>query len=155
MKAGRLCCAAATIASALAYSNAVQAADNCTGYDNLVTVSAETVDLGNGHTLTVLRQHSALTSEDAPLWNLVTGECSGTVLTTPDGKARAVGHCLRRDKDGDSASIEWGLQPGAERGYWKFTGGSGKFAQRGGSGWAEMVRTDGKIEQYKWGGTCK
>jgi hypothetical protein len=143
------------VAACLSSVDSAVAADNCTGYDNLVTISMETVDLGKGHTLTVLRQHSALTSEDAPIWNLVTGECSGTILATPDGKARALGHCLRRDKDGDSASIEWGLQPGADRGYWKYTGGTGKYAKVSGSGWAEVVRTDGKIEQYKWGGTCR
>jgi hypothetical protein len=154
MNTSRLVCSAGCIIAGLSAINAV-AADNCSGYDNLVTVSSETLDLGGGHTLTFLRQLSALTSDDAPVWNLVTGECSGTVLTTPDGKARALGHCLRRDKDGDSASIEWGLTPGADRGYWKFTGGTGKFSQRGGSGWAEQVRADGKIEQVKWGGNCK
>jgi hypothetical protein len=30
-----------------------------------------------------------------------------------------------------------------------------EFASRGGSGWAELARADGKIEQNKWGGTCK
>ena len=143
------------IGMSVSAGNPALAADNCTGYDNLVTLSAETLDLGNGHTLMVLRQTSALTSEDTPVWNLVTGECSGTVLSTPNGKVQGLGYCLRRDKDGDTASIEWGLAPGAERGYWKFTGGTGKFASRGGSGWAELARADGKIEQYKWGGTCK
>jgi hypothetical protein len=143
------------VGTSLLTGNLAIAADNCTGYDNLVTLTTETLDLGNKHTLTVFRQTSALTSPDAAIWNLVTGECSGAALATPDGKVQALGYCLRRDKDGDTASIEWTLPPGAERSTWRVTGGTGKFAARSGSGWAETVRSDGKIEQVKWGGTCK
>lgn len=131
------------------------AADNCTGYDVLVTQSAETLDLGKGQSLTVMRQHSILTTENAPLHHLMTGECTASILSSPDGKVRASGHCARRDKDGDTDSIEWAQAPGAARSTWVTTGGSGKFAARSGSGWAEEVRADGKVSVVKWGGTCK
>ena len=129
-------------------------ADNCTGYDILVTQSAETLDVGNGHTLTVFRASSVLTSEDS-IYGLTTGECSGTALATPDGKVRSSGHCARRDKDGHTQSIEWSQAAGAEKGMWKSTGGTGKFAGKTDSGWFKEARTDGKMSVSRWGGTCR
>ena len=131
------------------------AAENCRGWDVLTTLSSETLDLGKDHTLTVVRQTSALTTENAPIYDQMTGECTGSILSMPGGAVRAVGYCLRHDKDGDTASIEWGVEPGATRGYWKSTAGTGKFAGKADSGWSELVRTDAKIEMVKWGGTCK
>jgi hypothetical protein len=132
-----------------------RAADNCTGYDALVTISSETRDLGHGHTLTVFRNESILISDDS-IYHLATGECAGTALATPDGKVRSSGHCARRDKDGDTQSVEWSQAPGAERGMWRATGGTGKFAGgKDSSGWYQQVRSDGKMVVTKWGGTCK
>ena len=142
------------VGTSLLSGNIALAADNCTGYDNLATLSAETLDLGNGHTLTVFRQVSMLTSENS-IYNLATGECSGAALTTPDGKTRATGYCARRDKDGDTASIEFAQAAGADKGTWKSTGGTGKFAGKTDSGWWQDVRSDGKMTITKWGGTCK
>jgi hypothetical protein len=129
-------------------------ADNCTGYDALVTTSAETRDLGNGMKLTVFQAESMLFSEDSK-YNLVSGQCVGTTLETPDGKARSSGHCARHDKDGDTASIEWSNAPGAEKGVWKSTGGTGKFSGVKDSGWSQAVRSDGKMFAVKWGGNCQ
>jgi len=143
-----------TIISACLIAPNVSIADNCTGYDVLVTQTAETTDLGQGHKLTLIRQTSLITSQDAPIYNLNSGECQGSLLATPDGKTRGNGHCARRDKDGDTVSIEWAQAPGEQRSLWKITGGSGKFANKTGSGWGEGVRSDGKIYVVKWGGTC-
>jgi hypothetical protein len=129
-------------------------ADNCTGYDALVTTSAETRDLGNGMTLTVFRSESILITDDS-IYHLATGECSGTALAAPDGKVRSSGHCARRDKDGHTQSIEWSQAPGAEKGVWKSTGGTGKYAGKTDSGWFQQVRADGKMVVTKWGGTCR
>jgi len=128
-------------------------ADNCTGYDALVTTSAETRDLGNGMTLTTFQSESILITDNS-IYNLVTGQCSGTALTTPDGKARSNGHCARHDKDGHTQSIEWSQGAGAEKGTWKSTGGTGKFAGKTDSGWFQNVRSDGKMAVTKWGGNC-
>ena len=129
-------------------------ADTCTGYDVLVTTSADTRDLGNGMTLTTFQAESILTSEDS-IYHLATGQCSGTALATPDGKVQSRGHCARHDKDGHTQSIEWSQGPGADKGMWKATGGSGKFAGKSDSGWFQSVRTDGKMFVTKWGGNCK
>ena len=129
-------------------------ADNCTGYDAQVSTNADTRDLGKGMTLTVFRSESIVISDDS-IYQLGTGECSGTALATPDGKARSSGHCARRDKDGDTRGIEWSQAPGAEKGMWKSTGGTGKCAGKTDSGWWQQVRADGKMVVVKWGGTCK
>jgi len=129
-------------------------ADNCTGYDALVTTNANTLDLGNGMTLTVFQSESILISGDS-IYNLATGQCSGTALSTPDGKVRSSGHCARHDKDNDLQSIEWSQAAGAGKGMWKSTGGTGKFADKTDSGWFQGVRSDGKLSVTKWGGNCK
>lgn len=130
------------------------AADNCTGYDVLVTTSADVRDLGNGVTLTTFQAESVLISENS-IYHLATGQCSGTVLATPDGKAQSKGHCARRDKDGHAQSIEWSQSPGAERGAWKSTGGTGKFAGKTDAGWFQNVRADEAMSVSKWGGNCR
>ena len=95
-----------------------------------------------------------LTSENS-IYNLATGECSGAALTTPDGKTRATGYYARGDKDGDTASIEFAQAAGADKGTWRSTGGTGKFAGKTDSGWWQDVRSDGKMTITKWGGSCK
>jgi hypothetical protein len=79
-------------------------ADTCTGYDALVTQTAEVTDLGHGLKQTSVRETSILVSNDS-MYNGLTGECAGTVLQTEDGKTQASGFCARRDKDGNTASI--------------------------------------------------
>ena len=130
-------------------------ADNCTGYDMLFTESAETTDLGQGTKQITVRQQSVLVSNDS-VYNLVAGECSGTNLVTQDGKTQGAGYCARRDKEGNTQSIFWHLAPGADRGEWKSTGGTGKFAGKQDSGWFQPVTTlpEGKIGVVKWGGDC-
>ena len=128
-------------------------ADNCTGYDAGVTQSAETTDLGHGLKQTSVRSTSMLFSNDS-MYNLVGGECAATVLQTEDGKTQQMGYCARHDKDGDTLSIAFHLAPGADKGEWKSTGGTGKFAGKGGSGWFQNVLMDGKNSVVKWGGDC-
>jgi len=129
-------------------------ADNCTGYDLQVTASVNTLDLGNGMTLTVFQSESIVMSGDS-IYNLGTGQCSGTALSTPDGKVRSSGHCARRDKDNDLHSVEWSQAAGSDKGMWKTPGGTGKFAGKTDSGWWQNVRSDGKMAVIKWGGNCK
>jgi hypothetical protein len=128
-------------------------ADNCTGYDALVSQSAETIDLGKGVKQTSIRSQSVLFSNDS-MYNLVAGECAGTMLQTEDGKVQQTGYCSRRDEDGDTQSIAFQFSPGAEKGEWKSIGGTGKFAGKQGAGWVQPVLMDGKTLVVKWGGEC-
>ena len=129
-------------------------ADNCTGYDALVSKGAETTDLGHGVKQTSVKSHAILMSSDYPMFNLLTGECTGTVLQTEEGKTQSAGYCVRRDKDGDTLSLSWHVAPGADKGEWKSTGGTGKFAGKESSGWFQNVLADGKMSVTKWGGDC-
>lgn len=139
--------------AALCAAGPLLAKDSCTGYDVLVTTSAQTLEVSKEHSLTVFRSDSILVSQDS-IYHLTTGECSGTALATPDGKVRVSGFCARRDKDGDTQSIEFSQAPGADKGMWRSTGGTGKFAGKRDSGWFQNVRTDGKMQVSQWGGTC-
>jgi len=129
-------------------------ADNCSGYDSFVQTTVHTADLGKGMTLTILEASSIVTSGDSK-YNLVTGGCSGTVLSNPDGTVQSSGYCARRDKDGDLSSLEWMQAAGSDKGTWKATGGTGKFAGKGDTGWYQSVVSDGKIGVSKWGGNCR
>ena len=129
-------------------------ADNCSGYDSLVTQSAETIDLGHGVKQTSVKSHSTVITSNDSIYNLNAGECAGTILQTEEGKSQGMGYCSRRDKDGDTISISWQLPSGADKGEWKTTGGTGKFAGKQNPGWFQTVLADGKIQVTKWGGDC-
>ena len=133
--------------------SSARAADTCTGYDALVVESADTTDLGHGMKQTTVKQHSILFSNDS-IYNMVTGECSFVVLQTPDNKVQYQGFCARHDKDGETQSIAIRLPPGADKIEWKSTGGTGKYAGKQDSGWAQNALTDGKMGVVKWGGDC-
>ena len=138
--------------SGLAYGSAF-AADNCNGRFTNVAQSGETIDLGKGHTLVIFVARGSSTSENSPHNGV--GGCGGYVLTTPDGKSRLAYACARKNKDGDSWSDAGGVEPGADRGTWTQTGGTGVFAGKTNSGWWQAVVDDGKVTSGTWGGTCK
>ena len=142
----------ALIATAASISCSAARADNCTGRVNNVAIGAETVEVGNGHTLTIFSFYSITSSENSA--NNATGKCGGYALTTPDGKTRMVGACARKTKDGDSWSDEWAMEPGAQRGTWKLVGGTGVFSGMKASGWWQPLAEDGKMSTATWGGNC-
>jgi hypothetical protein len=144
-------CAGALLSLSLLASGSM-AADKCSGYVSNVTQTVSTREIASGHTLISFIFHSTTTSDNSPL--TAAGECSGYVLTTPDGKTRASGACLRKTKAGDSFSDAWVLEPGAQRGSWKQMGGTGVFAGKSWSGWFEDIYDDGKVSLSRFGGNC-
>ena len=128
------------------------AADSCSGRVNGVNQYADTIEVAKGHTMTVFMSNNITTSDNSA--NNAAGKCGGYAITTPDGKTRVVGVCARKTKDGDSWSDEWVMEPGAQRGSWKLTGGTGVFAGKKWSGWWEPVMDDGKMFMGNWGGNC-
>jgi hypothetical protein len=127
-------------------------ADNCNGNWSNVTVSAETLEVAKGHTVTYFVARGSTTSSNS-LFNGV-GECGGYALATPDGKVRVAGICTRKMNDGASESDVFALEPGAERGTWKQVAGTGSLAGKTYSGWWQSVISDGKAEMGIWGGNC-
>jgi hypothetical protein len=128
-------------------------ADNCSGRYTNVGVSAETLEVAKGHTVTFFVSRGSTVSDNSP-FNAV-GECGGYFLTMPDGKTMAAGICTRKGKDGDSESDVFALEPGAERGTWKLVAGTGAFAGKNFSGWWQPMVDDGKANMGKWGGNCQ
>jgi hypothetical protein len=125
-------------------------AENCGGRFNNVATHAETMEVGKGLSVTSFSARSSSTSENSDFNGV--GACAGYVLVMPDGKARAVGVCARKNKDGDSYSDEWGLEPGAQRGWWKISAGTGVFAGKvGTAGWWRPLVDDGKVTMGSWG----
>lgn len=128
-------------------------ADNCNGRWTNVTQSAETIDLGNGHTLTIFSARGSATSDNSAMTGI--GQCGGYVLTTPDGKSRLGYACARKTKNGDSWSDYGGIEPGADHGTWKQSGGTGVFAgKNNNSGSWQAVVEDGKTTTGIWTGNC-
>ena len=123
----------------------------CNGRVNNVSLSADTIEVDKGHTVTYFVAHSIATSDNSI--NNTAGKCGGYFITTPDGKTRGVGVCARKSKDG-SWSDEWTIEPGADKGAWKMSGGTGAFAGKKWSGWWQPVSDDGKVFMGVWGGNC-
>src|SRR4051794_41077808 len=141
----------ALLVSLGSYFSSAVAADNCSGRVNGVNQYADTIEVAKGHTMTVFMSNNITTSDNSA--NNAAGKCGGYAITTPDGKTRVVGVCARKTKDGDSWSDEWVLEPGADRGTWKQTGGTGAFAGKKMAGvWGRGV-SEGKNFMGKLGGT--
>lgn len=128
-------------------------ADNCNGRWTNTAQSGDTIDLGDGHTLTTFFARGSVSSENSS-FNAV-GGCGGYVLTTPDGKSRLAYACTRKNKDGDSFSDAGGMEPGADYGTWTQTGGTGVFAGNKWSGTWRQVATDGMVTLGTFSGNCR
>jgi len=128
-------------------------ADNCNGRWTNTSMSGDTIDLGDGHTLTTFFARGSLTSDNSPM-NAV-GACGGYVLTTPDGKVQLAYACARKNKDGDTFSDAGGQKPGDDFGTWTQTGGTGVFAGNHWSGTWRPVLSDGKVTQGTFTGNCR
>jgi hypothetical protein len=128
-------------------------ADNCNGRYTNVNQFAETIDLGEGHTLTIFADKGSSTSENSDHTGV--GLCGGYALTTPDGQTRVGYACAREGANGDSWSDYGGIEPGADRGKWIQVGGTGALAGKKNTGWFQWVAGDGSLNTGKWGGTCQ
>ena len=136
---------------------AVSFAGKCAGTNINNTVSWDETEIAKGTKLATWRGTSVTVSDDpkAP-YHLVSGECIGSFLTTPDGNTRASGSCARRDKDGDVLNEEWVSTDGAgAKGNWKNVGGTGKFAKAASTGQWEFTQLQGKMAAVRWVGNCQ
>jgi hypothetical protein len=152
---GKVICLA--VALAWCAAPAVSLAAKCSGTNINNLVSWEPSEIGKGTTLAIMRITSVTVSDDqsAP-YHLVSGECIGQFLTTPDGKTVASGSCARSDRDGDVLNEEWVATDGAgSKGTWKLIGGTGKFANARGTAQWEFSQLHGKTAAVRWVGNCQ
>lgn len=146
----------AILVLAIASPTATLAA-RCAGTNINNVVSWEPTEISKGTTLATLRASSVTVSDDpgAP-YHLVSGECIGSFLTTPEGKTTGSGSCSRRDKDGDVLNEEWVATDGTGgKGTSKLIGGTGKFTKASGSLQWEFTPLQGKSSAVRWSGNCQ
>jgi len=143
------------IAGCMLLLGPVFAADNCSGYYVNVGLSGESAEQAGGNSLAMFRAVSINITDDKnhPL-NMSVGDCVGTALTA-GAKTDASGRCTRKDKEGDLYSYEWVIPAGADKGTWKFVGGTGKYASAKWSGWWQQTMAEGKAVGGIWGGNCR
>ena len=151
MKTQRLLQATLLLSTGLIVS-APSLADNCSGRWSNVGISSETIEVAKGHSVTYFYARGSATSDNYGFNGV--GMCGGYALTMPDGKVRMAGVCARKTKDRDTWSDEWSIEPGAKRGVWRQSGGTGALAGKNNSGWWEFLTSDGKVDTGMWGGTC-
>jgi len=132
-------------------------AGKCAGTNINNLVSWEPSEISKGTTLAIMRITSVTVGDDpSATYHLISGECIGQFLTTPDGKTVASGSCARRDKDGDVLNEEWVATDGTgNKGTWKNVGGTGKFSNARNSGQFEFSQLQGKMGAVRWAGNCQ
>lgn len=142
-------------ASAIAIGAAAAQAADCSGYDVLVTEVADTIEISGGGSLTLWKAHSINMNDDSMARDhLMAGACSGVIEAMADGSVKMSGYCTRTDKDGDTQSVRWWQDAGAEKGRWEHAGGTGKFANAAESGWFQGVMQSGVMSASRWSGDC-
>ena len=136
---------------------AVSFAGKCAGTNINNLVSWESNEITKGTTLATLRITSVTVNDDPSAPNhLVSGECIGSLLTTPDGKTEGRFYCARKDKDGDVLNEEAASVGGSgSKGTWKNMGGTGKFANATGTAQWEVIPLQGKMAAVRWVGNCQ
>ncbi len=132
-------------------------AGKCAGTNINNLLSWDQTEIVKGTTLATMRITSVTVSEDSSAaYHMVSGECIGSFLTTPDGKTQSSGYCARKDKDGDVLNEEWvSTDTAGDKGTWKLVGGTGKFARAAGTAQWEFIQLQGKMGAVRWVGNCQ
>ena len=144
------------LVAVLATAPAVCFAGKCSGTNINNMVSWEPTEINKGTTLATLRITSVTVNDDPGAPNhLVSGECIGSFIATPDGKTEGRVFCARKDKDGDVLNEEATTVGGTgSKGTWKNVGGTGKFANATGTAQWEVIPLQGKMAAVRWVGNC-
>lgn len=126
-------------------------AAECSGFFSGAIESSSGTEVGKGHGIAFWTTRQSSDSNNSGYTGV--GMCNGYMLTLPGGTTQVAGFCALKDKKGDSWSFAYGIEPGAERGWWKITGGTGALTAKS-SGWFQQTVTDGKTSLGVWGGNC-
>src|SRR3954453_9630528 len=86
---------------------------------NYFTCENSTLDLGEGHSYTLLKSKGLQTSGDPAHPNNI--ECYGTFEAMPDKSFKASGYCMITDVDGDKWLDRWWADSSTEKGHWEDT----------------------------------
>ena len=135
------------------FSSSIFASQTCSGkYSNTNTVR-NTVDLGDGITLTSQVHRGNITSENSKMQGI--GACADVVISYPDGTFRAMYACARKGENGVFVD-HGGMEPNAKNGNWKIAKGTGTgdYKNLSGSGTFNRVLEDGVVAMGTFKGKC-
>jgi hypothetical protein len=124
------------------------------GHNFFVPKSSETYKLPDGRSVGQTSEAGYITTAQAdnPL-NMNTANCSGTTITSADGKTgTGSGYCVNFDPAGDAAWMWW--RGDLDGGTWGFVDGTGKFkGVEGGGTWKTTQRSPDGKHIDTWEGT--
>ena len=137
-------------------AGAVAQAAECSGHDYYKVELADTLDLGDGHSVTLFKANAILQNDNpASPDHLIAGPCSGYVEVLPDGGLKMDGYCNRTNADGDISVDHWWQNVGDDRGSYETIRATGKLAKMvGAKGWFETEMENGALGASDWGGDC-
>ena len=123
----------------------------CSGKWSNTVKMLDTIDLGEGTTLTVLSTRGSTTSDNSK--NNAVGGCGVLVLNLPNGETKTMGSCFRKTSDGTWTDIV-GQNPGESEGYWKFLEGAGSLEGFKGEGTFDTIFANSETSIGNWKGEC-
>lgn len=154
----RLIANLALAATVTALASGTSHAAKCSGKDILSNMPTESFEVVKDVSQMMLRSSSIITDDNAKsFYHNALGECQGVGIVTADGKFAGHGFCIRKDKDGDTWTISWKQELGADKGTWKRVAGTGKYANKGvnDSGEYAPLASDGTRTITGWTGNCE
>ncbi len=104
------------------FSSLTFASQSCSGKWSNTNTVRNTIDLGDGITLTSQVHRGNLTSENSKQQGI--GACADVVISYPDGTFRAMYACARKGENGVFVD-HGGMEPNAKNGTWKIAKGTG------------------------------
>ena len=136
------------------FSGLTFASQSCSGKWSNTNTVRNTVDLGDGITLTSQVYRGNLTSENSKQQGV--GACADVVISYPDGTFKAMYACARKGENGVFVD-HGGVEPNAKNGTWKIAKGTGTgdYKNLSANGTFKSILEDGVVRMGTFEGKCK
>ena len=136
------------------FSGFTFASQTCSGKWSNTNTFRNTVDLGDGITLTSQVHRGNLTSENSKQQGI--GACADVVISYPDGTFKAMYACARKGENGVFVD-HGGIEPNAKNGTWKIAKvtGTGDYKNLSANGTWKPILGDDVVRMVSFEGKCK
>ena len=136
------------------FSSLTFASQSCSGKWSNTNTVRNTIDLGDGITLTSQVHRGNLTSENSKQQGI--GACADVVISYPDGTFRAMYACARKGENGVFVD-HGGIEPNAKNGTWKIAKGTGTgdYKNLSANGTWKPILGDDVVRMGSFEGKCK
>ena len=136
------------------FSGPTYASQTCSGKWSNTNTFRNTVDLGDGITLTSQVHRGNLTSENSKQQGI--GACADVVISYPDGTFRAMYACARKGENGVFVD-HGGIEPNAKNGTWNIAKGTGTgdYKNLSANGTWKPILEDDVVRMGSFEGKCK